>query len=81
MSRNLTFGLFVLLMGLGIVGNMDYADQLRIEAVKKEQRPRQAQVSPAPIYSKRCLERGLDMVAGQKDGGPWAVYCVKSVKL
>lgn len=76
MSRNLAFGFFILFMGLGMVGNIDYADALHIEAIKKEQRPRQAQVTPAPIYSKRCAARGLDFIAHQADGGGWKVHCV-----
>ena len=76
MTRNLDFGLFVVLMGLGLVGNMDYADALHTEAIKKEQRPRQAQIAPGPIYSKRCLQRGLDMIAHQAAGGRWVVHCV-----
>lgn len=80
MTRNLMFGLFVVLMGLGMVGNMDYADALHTEAIKKEQRPRLAQPSPAPIYSKRCAARGLDFVAHQADGGRWIVHCVPQVR-
>ena len=76
MTRNLAFGLFVLVMGFGMVGNMDYADALHTEAIKKEQRPRQAQVGPAPIYSKRCAARGLDFIAHQADGDRWVVHCV-----
>lgn len=82
MSRDLTFGIFVLLMGLGLVGNLDYADQLRIEAVKKEQHPRQAQVSPAPLYSKDCMARDRDFIAGQADGGQWGSVCtIKRIDL
>jgi hypothetical protein len=75
MSRDLTFLLFVLLMALGMVGNFDYADQIRIEAEKKEHRARLAHPSPAPIYSKRCGSRGRDFHAHQADGGHWVVVC------
>lgn len=75
MSRDFTYLLFVLLMALGLVGNFDYADQLLIEAAKKEQRPRLAQPSPAPIYSKRCSAQGRDFVARQADGGRWVAFC------
>lgn len=36
---------------------------------------------PARIYSRRCLERGMDWVAMSADGGRWVVRCVKPVRL
>lgn len=33
--------------------------------------------SPAPLYSKRCAGRNMDMIAHQKDGGQWVIHCVK----
>lgn len=81
MSRNLAFGFFVVLMGLGLVGNLDYADQLRIEAEKKEQRPRLANPFPAPIWSKRCAAQGKTFIAKQADGGNWTVRCTEPIRM
>ncbi len=45
-------------------------------------KPRQAETSPAPIWSRRCIERGQTMIAHQADGGPWIVHCTgKAVRL
>jgi hypothetical protein len=77
MTRPQCFVLGALLTLFGIVGNLDYADALRVEAIKKEQRPRLARQSePAPLYSRRCAGRGLDFIAHQKDGGQWVIHCV-----
>lgn len=79
MSRNIAFALFVLLMALGLVGNLDYADQLEIEAEKKsryaEEARRRTAPSPAPIWSSRCERQGRAFIAKRADAGPWTVHC------
>lgn len=79
MSRNLAFGLFVLVMSLGVVGNFDYADQVRIEAEKKarfaEEAMRRTAPSPAPIWSSRCESRGQTFIAKRSDDKAWDVQC------
>ena len=80
MNRYLAFGIFVILIGLGVVGNFDYADQIIIETEKKARFADEARrrADPAPIYSRRCQSRGQDIIAHQSDGGPWVVGCTSS---
>lgn len=51
----------------------------RMVAPEPVAKPSIAEVSPAPIWSRRCEERGLTMVAHQADGGPWRVSCTVPV--
>ncbi len=44
--------------------------------------PRGTEASQAPIWSRRCAERGQTMIAHQADGGPWIVQCTgKAIRL
>ena len=72
---------------LGIIGPMDYADALVIEAENKVLRAElaaaqklQAHPSPreAPVWSARCAKLGLQFIALQSDAGMWRGYCVNA---
>lgn len=74
-GRALAFIALVLFLALGMVGNVDYEEQKRIEAERKDRAAGRAQPRPAPIYSRRCHERGQTTLGKQADGGEWIVYC------
>lgn len=69
----------------GVIGPMDYADDLMREAETKVLRARlaaaeQPQAAPSPpearIWSKRCAKQGKQFVAWQADGDRWHLQCV-----
>lgn len=59
-----------LVFAFGFVSEQSYQDEKRAEAMKREYPHR-----PAPIFSKRCHERGQTTQAVRPDNGRWIVKC------
>ena len=60
--------------GLGVLVRDVAQDYRDIQAVAKK--PRQAQVEPAPLWSKRCEAQDKRIFATQADGKRWRIKCV-----
>lgn len=54
-----------------VAGTMDYNDQVAAASERKA-----AQREPAPIYSRRCERKGMDVLATKADKGPWKLACI-----
>ncbi len=81
MTRTVVFAFVVIVCGLGLVGNMDYADALDRDSERKARaaaRAKQADPLPARIWSKKCERAGKQIIATQADGGRWIVRCVNT---
>lgn len=63
--------------GVALMGLLSVPTQLVEHYIAPEPEPvvRQAQPSPAPIWSKRCAAQGKGFIAKQADGGKWIVIC------
>ena len=74
MSAKTALALAAILLAFIVVGTMDYAHELELEAARKEARAaraKQAAVAPAMV---RCPG---NWIAHQRDGERWRVRCVK----
>lgn len=62
-----------------VVGTMDYAHDIEMEALRKEIRPQVAarlmRIEPGPIYMPKCKDGWL---AKKLDNGRWVGVCVNA---
>lgn len=54
-----------------VAGTMDYNDKLAAAEERKATRKEQA-----PIWSKRCEKKGMDVLATKADKEPWKITCI-----
>jgi len=72
MIRTALIAAFLCLAYLFVGTMVGYNDKV---GAAKERKAASA-AEPAPIWSKRCSAKGMDVLAKQADGGRWIIVCI-----
>ena len=72
-----TFALAVIVVAFLWANTGDYNDKAAAAAERAENvgKARPAP-EPAPIYSRKCERKGMDILTKRADTGPWTIHCV-----